>query len=213
VVGVRLALLGLRLLGLSTPPSLAELKRLIVFVELDRCAADAVAHVTGARLGRRSLKFVDYGIMAATFVDLMSGAAFRVVGTEEARELAESYAPEVAGKYPQQLTAYRRMPDSALFRVQRVKVDLDALDLPGPTRRKVACQACGQVVRDGKEVVLEGRTLCQPCAGLAYFREAEEIALEVLEAAPPSRLEPSPFPCPRRGRQPLPGPRPDCGQG
>ena len=70
VVGVRMALLGLRLLNFEAPPTLPQLKRLLVYVEMDRCTGDAVAHTTGVKLGRRSLKFVDYGIMAATFVDL-----------------------------------------------------------------------------------------------------------------------------------------------
>jgi formylmethanofuran dehydrogenase subunit E len=119
-VGVRMAMLGCRLIGLDEPTRLDQIKKLIVYVEMDRCTADAVAHVTGVKLGRRSLKFMDYGIMAATFMNLETRRAFRVVSTEEARNLAQAYAPEVAGKYPQQLEAYHRMPDSVLFRVQHV---------------------------------------------------------------------------------------------
>ena len=97
VVGVRMAMLGCRLIGLDEPTRRDQIKKLIVYVEMDRCTADAVAHVTGVKLGRRSLKFVDYGIMAATFLNLESGKAFRVVSTEEARDLAAVYAPEVSG--------------------------------------------------------------------------------------------------------------------
>jgi formylmethanofuran dehydrogenase subunit E len=160
VVGVRMAMLGCRLIGLDDPTSHDQIKKLIVFVEMDRCAGDAVAHVTGAKLGRRSLKFVDYGIMAATFVNLDTGKAFRVLSTEEARDLACQYAPEVSEKYKQQLEAYKRMPDSVLFRVQQVEVPLSEFDLPGPTRRKVSCSRCGQVVRDHREIVQNGDTLC-----------------------------------------------------
>ncbi len=87
VVGVRMSMLGCRLIGLDNPTSREQIKKLLVYVEMDRCAADAVAHVTGARLGRRSLKFVDYGIMAASFLNLETGVAYRVVSTEEARAL------------------------------------------------------------------------------------------------------------------------------
>ena len=93
VVGVRMALLGLRLLNFEAPPTLPQLKRLLVYVEMDRCTGDAVAHTTGVKLGRRSLKFVDYGIMAATFVDMDTSQAFRVISTEESRDLAAVYAP------------------------------------------------------------------------------------------------------------------------
>jgi formylmethanofuran dehydrogenase subunit E len=175
VVGVRMAMLGCRLIGLDEPTRIDQIKKLVVFVEMDRCTGDAVAFVTGAKLGRRSLKFKDYGIMAATFINLETTAAFRVISTEEARDLAPLYAPEIPEKYPGQLEAYKRMPDSVLFRVQKVRVDMSEYDLPGPTRRKVSCSRCGQVVRDNREVVRNGCILCKPCAQGAYFSDAKEI--------------------------------------
>ncbi|UCG13246.1 MAG: formylmethanofuran dehydrogenase [Deltaproteobacteria bacterium] len=184
VVGVRMAILGSRLIGLDDPSSRHQIKKLIVYVEMDRCIADAVAHVTGAKLGRRSLKFMDYGIMAATFVNLETDKAYRVLSTEEARDLAFVYAPEVTEKYRQQLEAYRRMPDSVLFRVQRVQVSLSDFDLPGPTRRKVSCTSCGQVVRDQREVVVEGDILCRPCGQGAYFSDAKEVSWPDMDLAP-----------------------------
>jgi len=184
VVGVRMAMLGCRLIGLNEPTSNEQIKKLIVYVEMDRCAGDAVAHVTGAKLGRRSLKFADYGIMAATFVNLETGKAFRILSTEEARDLAAMYAPEIAGKYQQQLEAYKRMPDSVLFRVFEVKVPVSEFDLPGPTRRKVACSSCGQIVRDGREVMVDGALLCRPCAHGAYFQDAREISWPKMDWAP-----------------------------
>jgi len=173
VVGVRMAMLGCGLIGLNDPSSYDQIKKLIVYVEMDRCTADAVAHVTGVKLGRRSLKFMDYGIMAATFVNLESGQAFRVLSTEEARDLACVYAPEIAAKSPRQLEAYKRMPDSVLFRVQQVDVDISEFDLPGPTRYKTK----------------NGNTLCKPCARGAYFSNAKEITWPDMNWAPIS-LEP-----------------------
>jgi len=184
VVGVRMAMLGCRLIGLDEPTRIDQIKKLIVFVEMDRCTGDAVAYVTGVKLGRRSLKFVDYGIMAATFLNLETNIAFRVISTEEARDLAQVYAPEIAGKYPQQLEAYKRMPDSVLFRVQKVRVDISEYDLPGPTRKKVSCSQCGQVVRDNREVVNNNHNLCKPCAQRAYFSEAEEVTWPNMNWAP-----------------------------
>ena len=92
-----MALLGCGLIGLDDPRSPEQIKKLIVYVKMDRCAADAVGHVTGVRLGRRSLKFVDCGIMAASFVNLETGEAYRIVSTEKSRDFARSYAPEFAG--------------------------------------------------------------------------------------------------------------------
>lgn len=188
VVGVRMAMLGCRLIGLDEPTRRDQIKKLIVFVEMDRCTADAVSYVTGVKLGRRSLKFMDYGIMAATFLNLETQKAYRVVSTEEARDLAGIYAPEVSEKHLQQLEAYQRMPDIILFRVQEVDVELNELDLPGPTRRKVPCSRCGQVVRDGREVIRNNVFFCRPCCDGAYFFNAREITLPEMAQGP--RLKP-----------------------
>jgi formylmethanofuran dehydrogenase subunit E len=127
---------------------------------------------------------MDYGIMAATFINLETNTAFRVISTEEARDLASVYAPEIPGKYPQQLEAYKRMPDSVLFRVQKVRVKMSEYDLPGPTRKKVSCSRCGQVVRDNREVIQNDQILCKPCAQEAYFSEQEEITWPNMNWAP-----------------------------
>jgi formylmethanofuran dehydrogenase subunit E len=189
VVGVRMAMLGLRLLDFEAPPTYPQLKQLIVFVEMDRCTGDAVAFVTNAKLGRRSLKFVDYGIMAATFVNLASDKAFRIISTEASRDLAALYAPGELDRRQQQTTAYKVMPDSVMFRVQEVEVELSPYDLPGPTRRKVACARCGQVVRDHREVIQDGLALCRPCAGGAYFENAREIVWDTMNWSPQVQVQ------------------------
>jgi len=170
VVGVRMAMLGCRLIGLDNPRQDNQIKKLIVYVEMDRCAADAVAYVTGAKLGRRSLKYVDYGIMAATFLNLETNQAYRIISTEESRDLINKYAPEFNDKTTQEIEAYKRMPESILFRIQKVHVAISEFDLPGPTRKKVTCEGCGQVVRDNREVQINGKPYCRPCAHGAYFK-------------------------------------------
>ena len=190
IVGVRMAMLGLRLLDFEAPPTYPQLKQLIVFIEMDRCTGDAVAFVTNAKLGRRSLKFVDYGIMAATFVNLVMDHAFRIISTEESRDLATLYAPGELDRRQQQTMAYKVMPDSVMFRVQEVKVDLSPFDLPGPTRRKATCMKCGQVVRDNREVSQNGFVYCRPCASGAYFSGAREIAWPEMNWSPYANPDP-----------------------
>lgn len=173
VVGVRMAMLGCRMIGLDDPSRMPQIKKLIVYVEIDRCAADAIAHVTGVKLGRRSLKFVDNGIMAATFVNLESGKAIRIVSTESSRDLAQIFAPGVDDTRRQQIDAYINMPDDVLFTVMPVSVDVPVHDMPGPSRFKVRCEACRAMVRDKKEVYINGRVLCRPCAHGTYYRPLE----------------------------------------
>jgi len=189
IVGVRMALLGLRLLDFEAPPTYPQLKQLIVYIEMDRCTGDAVAFVTKAKLGRRSLKYMDYGIMAATFVNLKTNQAFRIISTEEARDLAALYAPHETDKRGQQLHAYKVMPDAVLFRVQAVEVNLTEFDLPGPTRRKGACVQCGQVVRDNREMIRDGQTYCRPCAQGGYFHRAREIAWRDMNWSPQPQIK------------------------
>ena len=184
VVGVRMAMLGCRLIGLDEPTNRKQIKKLIVYVEMDRCTADAVAYTTGVKLGRRSLKFMDYGIMAATFVNLETGKAFRILSTEESRDLADAYAPEIPGKHARQLEAYKRMPDSVLFRVQKVDARVKDADMPGPTRYKAKCQQCGQVIRDGREIVRNDQVICKPCTQESYFKHAREVTWPEMDWAP-----------------------------
>ncbi len=130
------------------------------------------------------MKFMDHGIMAATFMNLESEKSYRIISTEEARALASKYAPEIQGKSAQQLEAYKRMPDSVLFRVQKVQVNLNEFDLPGPTRRKVSCSSCGQVIRDAREVVAGEKVLCKPCTDQSYFSNAQEITWPEMNWSP-----------------------------
>lgn len=179
VIGVRMALLGLDLIGLPNTKNTRDIKKLIVYVEIDRCATDAIAFITGARLGRRSLKFKDHGVMAATFVNTEIGRAFRVVSTETSRELVSTYAPEILNPGAAQLEAYKRMPLHELFKVQEVRVDIPETDLPGPTRAKAICVRCGAVVRDGKECRENEGPMCHECAGKTFYRFPLDVDISV----------------------------------
>jgi len=174
VVGVRMAMLGCDLIGLDQPDRLPQIKKIVVYVEIDRCATDAISYVTGVKLGRRSLKFVDHGIMAATFVNLETGCAYRIVSTEDSRALTGEYAPGIKDKHLAQLTAYKVMPLEVLFTVQKVRVDVPINDLPGPTRFKAVCDRCQTVVRDKREVLENGRILCRACAFGTYYEPLEK---------------------------------------
>ncbi|HSR36979.1 MAG TPA: FmdE family protein [Desulfurivibrionaceae bacterium] len=168
VIGVRLAMIGLREIGISDPRG-RERKDFYVLVEIDRCATDAIQTVTGCTLGKRSLKWLDYGIMAATFVHLKTGKAVRITALEEAREAAKHYCPDIDDRYRQQLEAYRVMPENELFRIQAVTVTVPPEDMPGRPMRRVRCATCGDWVQDCREVEQNGKTLCRPCALGRYY--------------------------------------------
>jgi len=177
VIGVRMALLGLDLIGIENPKQTQEIKKIIIYVEIDRCATDAISYVTGVKLGRRSLKFKDYGIMAATFINIETNRAFRILSTEASRKTAAQYAPHLTDIRAQQMEAYKIMPLSQLFTVTEVQVNIKDSDMPGPANHKTCCEKCKIVIRDQKEVVTSGKVLCHACAGTAYYKELNSVKI------------------------------------
>lgn len=169
VIGVRMSMIGLRKIGIDDPK--AQRKDFYVLVEIDRCATDAIQTVTGCSLGKRSLKWLDYGIMAATFVNLKTGTAVRITALEESRETSKKYCPEIGDKYKQQLEAYRIMPEAELFKVQAVSITVPEEDMPGRPKRRVQCEQCGDWVQDCREIIRDGKSLCKPCALGRYYKE------------------------------------------
>jgi formylmethanofuran dehydrogenase subunit E len=174
VLGVRLAMLGLVKLGIDDPRGNKEdRKRLVTFVEIDRCATDAVAVVTGCRLGKRALKFRDWGKVAATFVDVSTGKAIRIAAKESSKTLARQMHPEIADKNQQQMLAYREITDIDLFTTQWVKVDLPPEEFPGYKGERVVCETCGEGINFRREVRTKDRdkekVLCRACAGESYY--------------------------------------------
>lgn len=171
VLGVRMAMLGLQKLGIDDPLG-KDRKRLVTFVEIDRCATDAVAVVTGCRLGKRALKFRDWGKMAATFVDVNDGRAIRVSAKESSKALARQMHPEIENKNQQQMLAYREMSEADLFSTQWVKVDLPPEEFPGYKGERITCELCGEGINFRREIRREGKILCRGCAGEQYYTSA-----------------------------------------
>lgn len=169
ILGVRMALLGCELVGIEDPRR-SERKKIIVWVEIDRCLTDAVSVVTGVRLGRRSLKFLDYGKVAATFLNTENDSAARIVALDESRTLADKNFPQIESQKERQMYFYRRAEADELFKIERVKVHLNDLDRPGHTRVRIVCGGCGEGVNNGREVEGEaGVKLCKACAIGPYY--------------------------------------------
>jgi formylmethanofuran dehydrogenase subunit E len=191
ILGVRMALLGCRRLNVEEPRG-KDRKRLVIFVEIDRCATDAIGVVTGCRLGKRALKFRDWGKMAATFVDLSTGRAIRVVALESSKQRARELYPQIENKNEQQMKAYREMPDAELLGEQWVQVDVTPKEMPGYKGERVACAQCGEGINYDRFVEHDGEKLCLACAHPEerYYRPAGSGAgTGTAEAAPGERCE------------------------
>jgi formylmethanofuran dehydrogenase subunit E len=173
VIGVRMSMLALALLGINDPQG-SDCKKLYVIVEIDRCATDAIQSVTGCSLGKRSMKWLDHGIMAATFVNLTSNKAVRITALEEARESAKNYCPENTDKYARQLEAYKIMPEEELFRIEPVSLVIPPEDLPGKPLRRVQCENCFDWVQDARDEMSSGKILCRNCTHGRYYTKIDE---------------------------------------
>lgn len=143
ILGVRIARLAAARLGVEDPRANRDI---IAIVECDRCIADAVSSVTGCTLGRRRLKFMDYGKMAATLIDVHTGQGVRV------HCIGKKHAP----KGGDLVAFYQAIPDEALFAVQAVQVPLRPEDLPGPPISRVICARCGEDILDNRQVAQGG---------------------------------------------------------
>jgi formylmethanofuran dehydrogenase subunit E len=165
-------MLGLQKLSIDDPHG-KDRKRLVTFVEIDRCATDAVAVVTGCRLGKRALKFRDWGKVAATFVDVTTGKAIRIAAKESSKVLARAMHPEIPDKNQQQMLAYREISDEDLFAMQWVKVELPPEEFPGYKGERIVCEICGEGINFRREVTRDGKILCRGCSGENYYQPAE----------------------------------------
>jgi len=163
ILGVRMALLGLERLEITDPHG-ADRKRLLTYVEIDRCATDAISLVTGCRLGKRSLKFRDWGKMAATFVDMQNQRAIRIVALDSSRQTANRLFPEIESESHRQMHAYRELPIAELFRERWVHVPVPDADLPGKKGERTICPRCGEGVNFGRFASVGGERLCLSCA-------------------------------------------------
>ena len=155
-IGVKMALYGLSLLGLDPE---RDRKRIVTFVECDRCPADSIGVVTGCKIGKRTLKARDYGKIAASFADIETGRAVRLYRKKR--------------MHPQDgedmVAFYKNVPDEEMFDWRDVKITLQPCDLPGQPVEAVTCPSCGEEVTDSRHVVRDGATLCRPCAGDGYY--------------------------------------------
>jgi formylmethanofuran dehydrogenase subunit E len=181
VLGVRMAMRGCQELGIERPKD--EYKRMVVYVEIDRCATDAIQVVTGCKLGKRTMRYVDYGKLAATFIDLHTGHSVRIVAREDAREKATLWYRSEWTKHEAEAEAYKVLPDEALFNVELVQVQIPVEDMPGPPQSRVICEECGEGINDSREVSSGQMVLCRACAFGSYYDISKEVVSRGIKTA------------------------------
>jgi formylmethanofuran dehydrogenase subunit E len=166
VLGARIALFAGEYLGLELP---RDDKRLFVFVETDGCGLNGFAVATGTNVGKRTMRVMDYGKVAATFVDTKCGEAVRIVPRAGIRAGARNYAPEARNRWTAQLEGYQLMPTEELLLAEPVQLTVDLERLISRAGVRVDCEICDEEIMNGREINRDGTVMCRSCAGDTYF--------------------------------------------
>lgn len=174
VLGARIGLAGAAALSLLLPRTD---KRLLIILETDGCFADGLEAATGCTVGHRTLKVVDYGKVAATFVDVKTEQAIRVAPQLDVREKAWRFAPDEVRHYFAQLVGYQQMPDEELLTIQPVQLNTPVSRIVSRPGVRVNCAQCGEEVMNEREVWQGAAAFCQSCAGLSYYNNPQGHSL------------------------------------
>jgi formylmethanofuran dehydrogenase subunit E len=173
VLGVRMGMKAGEVLGLALPQSD---KRLFTFVEMDGCMTDGIAVSTGCSVGRRTMRVMSFGKVAATFVDTLSEQAVRIRPHPQARRQISRYAPDAPDRWHAYLSAYQVMPDEVLLIAEPVNLTVCMAAIISDEKARVRCSKCGEEIFNQREVVENGLVLCHSCAGDSYWASASRTA-------------------------------------
>ena len=176
ILGVRMGLAGMKAVGFPEPPGRKEL---LVIAETDGCFLDGVIAATGCTVGHRTLRVVDYGKVAVTFVNVPTGRAIRVAPCLDVRDRALALFPEEESRYPAQMQAYQIMPDEELLTLQEVVLNMPVASLVSRPGLRVNCDVCGEEIMNERETYREGRILCRTCSGDGYYQSVLRCELNI----------------------------------
>ena len=167
VLGVRMGMYAADILGLALPQNN---KRVYAFIETDGCFVDGVSTATGCTVGHRTMYVLDFGKMAATFVDTLSDRAVRIVPHPDIRNNVSVYAPHVEDHWQAYLAAYQVMRFDEMFVDTPVLLTVSMEKLISREGARVCCEQCGEEIFNEREECVHGKVLCRACAGAAYYR-------------------------------------------
>ncbi len=169
VLGVRVGLLGMQLLGFKQP---IRQKRLLVIVETDGCFVSGVQAATGCSVNRRTLRINDIGRIGVTFVDVKTEEAVRIAPQNDVRQKVSDRmenAESRRARYMAMLQNYQLMPMDDLLKVERIQLSQPVRDIVSRPFLRVDCSVCGEEVINERERMIDDKPVCQQCAGQGYY--------------------------------------------
>lgn len=178
-----MGMLAAELLSLSLPQTN---KRLLTIIETDGCFADGVAVATGCEMGHRTLRLIDFGKVAATFIDTADKRAIRIAAHPESRSRTAGYTQGAeTSRWHSYLQAYQVMPDTELFVCQPVQLQFSLEMLISKPTHRVVCAECGEEIVNQREIIENDMVLCRGCSGQAYYTcdsqaESDSLSLAII---------------------------------
>jgi formylmethanofuran dehydrogenase subunit E len=166
VLGVRMGIYAGELLEIELPQTR---KVLLAIVETDGCGADGISVASNCWVGRRTMRIVDYGKMAATFINTRTETAVRIAPHPLCRERALAITPDAANRWQGYLLGYQRLAAEELLVYQPVRLKEDLRKLISRAGWRANCAICGEEIFNEREVSENGRVLCRACAWGAYY--------------------------------------------
>jgi formylmethanofuran dehydrogenase subunit E len=160
VIGTKMAMYAMKLLDMELNK---KDKDLMVFVEIDRCMADAVQSVTGCSLGKKSLKHMEYGKFASTFYNVSTGKGIRITDVDANKDNSIEESTE------ELIERFKNTKNEELFKVQNVKIRLDSNELGGSHGDRAFCSLCKERVMDNMHILRNGKIFCKSCAEKSYY--------------------------------------------
>lgn len=171
VLGVRMGLLAGKILDLELPQTD---KSLFAIVECDGCGAGGIEVATGCTLDHRTLRVVDFGKLAATFIHMGTRQAVRIFPKPGCREAALQYIHGGSNPWESQLEAYQNMPDEDLLSFQPVQLTISLEKMISKPGLRVNCDACGEEITNEREIIRQDAVLCRSCAGDRYYQNLDD---------------------------------------
>lgn len=167
ILGVRIGFAGADMLGIEVPRSD---KKMLVIVETDGCFISGIQTATGVGVNYRTLRVVDYGKVAATFVNIVSGEAIRIFPHPDVRQTAWDFAPPgETRRYYAMLYGYQVMPLEKLLFFEQVQLKTKVTTLISRPGVRVDCSQCGEEILNEREIVIQGQFFCAACAYDKYY--------------------------------------------
>lgn len=171
--GYRAATAAMEVLGVSRP----EDEDLVAICETDACGIDAIQVIAGTTAGKGNLVIHDYGKHVFTFYNRKDGNAVRItfrrnektesgdfpglrtkVFSGNATELEKAQFHELVHKTTVDIL---HAPADKIMKIEKITMEAPE---KARTFTSVTCDRCGESVADAKTRMVDGKSLCIPCA-------------------------------------------------